>query len=82
MPISAFSFADTWAGKFSHLDAALSLVKRGGIYVIDDLLPQSNWPEGHAGKVANLIAHLEERGDFVGVILSWSPGLMVLVRAA
>jgi predicted O-methyltransferase YrrM len=41
-------YADAWPGKFSHLDAALALLRPGGIYVIDDLLPQPNWPEGHA----------------------------------
>ncbi len=43
-------YADAWPGKFSHLDEALSLLRAGGIYVIDDLLPQPNWPEGHAPK--------------------------------
>jgi len=33
-------FADTWPGKFSHLEEALALVAPGGFYVIDDLLPQ------------------------------------------
>src|SRR2546427_8705607 len=35
-----FIYADAWPGKFSHLDGALSLLKIGGIYFIDDLLPQ------------------------------------------
>ena len=33
-------YADAWPGKFTHLDRALSLLTRGGIYFIDDLLPQ------------------------------------------
>src|SRR5262245_31147098 len=32
-------YADAWPGKFSHLDEALSLLRPGGVYVIDDLLP-------------------------------------------
>ena len=28
------------------------------MYVIDDMLPQPNWPEGHAAKVLNLRATL------------------------
>ena len=39
-------YADAWPGKFTHLDQALALLQPGGIYVIDDLLPQPNWPEG------------------------------------
>ena len=44
-------YADAWPGKFSHLSDALSLLRGGGVYVIDDLLPQPNWPDGHAAKV-------------------------------
>ncbi len=32
-----FIYADTWPGKFTHVDLALSLLKVGGIYFIDDL---------------------------------------------
>ena len=44
-------YADAWAGKFTYLDSTLALLRRGGLYVIDDLLPQPNWPEGHAPRV-------------------------------
>lgn len=73
-------YADAWPGKFTHLDLALSLLKRGGIYFIDDLLPQPNWPEEHAPKVPPLIADLESRRDLVATKLAWSSGLMLLVR--
>ena len=73
-------YADAWPGKFSHLDLALSLMRTGGLYVIDDLLPQPNWPEGHAPKVPALISELERRGGFASVKLSWASGLMILVR--
>ena len=73
-------FADAWPGKFTHLDLALSLLRVGGVYFIDDLLPQSNWPEGHAPKVQALIADLEHRPGFVVTKLAWSSGLMMLVR--
>ena len=56
-----FIFADTWPGKYTHLGIALGLLKIGGLYVIDDLLPQPNWPEGHAAKAASLVADLEAR---------------------
>src|SRR5438093_2016791 len=44
-------YADAWPGKFTHLDLALSLLRVGGIYVIDDLLPQPSWPDRHAPSV-------------------------------
>ena len=75
-------YADAWPGKFTHLDLALSLLTIGGIYFIDDLLPQPNWPDGHAAKVAPLIADLESRPGFVSTKLAWASGLMVLVRTA
>ena len=75
-------YADAWPGKFSHLDEALSLLRPGGMYVIDDLLPQSNWPEDHAPKVPALIDNLEQRSGFATVRLAWASGLMLVVRQA
>jgi predicted O-methyltransferase YrrM len=73
-------YADAWPGKFTHLDAALACVRQGGFYVIDDLLPQANWPDGHAGKVDGLIAELERRPGFAVVRMAWASGLMLVVR--
>lgn len=73
-------YADAWPGKFSHLDDTLPLLRVGGIYVIDDLLPQPNWPDGHAPKVSALVEALERRSGFVTVKLSWASGLMLAVR--
>jgi predicted O-methyltransferase YrrM len=73
-------YADAWPGKFTHLDETLSLLRAGGIYFIDDLLPQPNWPEGHAPKVPALIDAIERRPGFVTVKLSWASGLMLAVR--
>lgn len=73
-------YADAWPGKFSHLDEALALLRPGGMYVIDDLLPQPNWPDGHAPKVPALIHDIERRGEFTTVKLAWASGLMFVVR--
>jgi predicted O-methyltransferase YrrM len=73
-------YADAWPGKFSHLDLALSLLRPGGIYVIDDLLPQPNWPEGHAPKIPALLDLIESRSEFVTARLAWASGLMLVVR--
>lgn len=77
-----FIYADAWPGKFTHLDETLALLRSGGIYVIDDLLPQPTWPEGHAPKVPALIAALEQRADVVTVRLAWASGVMIAVRTA
>ena len=73
-------FADAWPGKFSDLDEALALLKVGGLYVIDDLLPQPNWPEGHAPKVPRLIDELASRDDLKLCALAWSSGLVIAVK--
>ena len=75
-----FVFADAWPGKFSHLEQTLALVRVGGLYFIDDLLPQRNWPEGHATNVAELIECLAGNDRFVATKLAWASGLMILVR--
>ena len=73
-------YADAWPGKFTYLDETLSLLRVGGIYFIDDLLPQANWPEGHAAKVPVLIDAIERRPGFATVKLAWASGLMIAVR--
>ncbi|MBW3630191.1 MAG: class I SAM-dependent methyltransferase [Gemmatimonadetes bacterium] len=73
-------FADAWPGKYSHLDLALARVKPGGFYVIDDMLPQANWPAGHDQKVRGLVAALEERADLALTKMAWSTGLILVVK--
>lgn len=75
-----FIFADTWSGKYRLLGETLELLRPSGLYVIDDMLPQPNWPEGHAEKVANLTAALEERHDFRITKMSWASGVIVVSK--
>jgi predicted O-methyltransferase YrrM len=75
-----FVFADAWPGKFSHLEQTLALVRVGGLYFVDDLLPQPNWPAGHAPTVSALIERLATHDRFVATKLAWASGLMVVVR--
>jgi predicted O-methyltransferase YrrM len=70
-------FADSWPGKYTHLDEALRLLKRGGLYVIDDMLPQPNWPDGHAKRVDELISILENRKDLAITKMNWSTGVII-----
>jgi predicted O-methyltransferase YrrM len=75
-----FVFADAWPGKYRFLDETLSLLKPGGIYVIDDMLPQPNWPEGHDQKATALIADLEKRSDLRLVKMSWASGIVLATK--
>ncbi len=70
-------FADAWPGKYKCLGETLQILKPGGFYVIDDMLPQSNWPDGHAEKAAALLEHLTQREDLVLSIMEWSTGVVV-----
>ena len=73
-------FADSWSGKFDHLEEALTILRPGGLYVIDDLLPQPNWPDGHAPKVPRLIDTLESDLRLKVSRMSWSSGILVATR--
>lgn len=73
-------FADAWPGKYSDLEEVLSMVKVGGFYMIDDMAPQPNWPEGHDEKVKQLIAYLEERKDLAITKMNWSTGVIIATK--
>ena len=73
-------FADAWAGKFWHFRKAVDLLKKGGIYVIDDLLPAPHWPPDHAPKVDALLERVQNHPALTSFRLSWSTGLVVAVK--
>ena len=75
-----YIFADTWHGKYLMLDEALAMLKPGGLYIIDDMLRQPNWPEGHHEKVVKLLAALEARKDIVMTKQVWSTGIVIVVK--
>jgi hypothetical protein len=67
-------------GKYDLFDETIELLNSNGFYVIDDMLPQPNWPEGHEKKVNDLINKLEERKDLVITKLNWSTGIIIVVK--
>jgi predicted O-methyltransferase YrrM len=75
-----YIFADTWHGKYLLLDEAISMLNTGGIYLIDDMLPQPNWPEGHDKKAVQLITDLEKRTDLILTKQVWATGIVVGVK--
>ena len=75
-----YIFADTWHGKYFLLDEVLSMLNKGGLYIIDDMLHQPNWPEGHDEKVSKLIDDLEKRKDLVLTKQNWATGIIVATK--
>lgn len=73
-------FADAMPGKYDGLLNALAVVKVGGFYVIDDMLPQPNWPDGHADKVPVLIEQISANKSFEMLPMVWASGVVVAVR--
>ena len=75
-----YIFADTWHGKYLLLDEVLDMVKPGGYYIIDDMIEQPNWPDGHQEKASNLLKYLDSRTDFFVTKQSWASGIAVAVK--
>src|SRR5450432_1387379 len=73
-------FADAMPGKYDLFDETINLLKQGGFYIIDDMKPQSNWPEGHEDRVSDFIKKLETREDLVLTKMNWSTGIIIAVK--
>ncbi|MBC6995198.1 class I SAM-dependent methyltransferase [Lewinella lacunae] len=75
-----YIFADTWHGKYLLLDEVLAMLNPGGLYIVDDMLPQSNWPEGHEEKAINFVKYLESRRDLTLTKQNWATGIIIAVK--
>lgn len=75
-----YIFADTWHGKYLMLDQVLDMLNPGALYIIDDMLPQPNWPEGHQEKAIKLIEDLEKRNDLLITKQCWATGIVIATK--
>jgi predicted O-methyltransferase YrrM len=75
-----YIFADTWHGKYLLLDEVLAMLNKGAFYIIDDMMPQTNWPDGHDEKAKKLVTHLESRDDLYLTKQVWATGIIVAVK--
>ena len=73
-------FADAWPGKYEGCGLALELLAAGGMYLIDDMLPQPNWPEDHAPNVERLLHDLGSRSDLYLATVNWSTGIALATK--
>ena len=77
-----FIYADAIPGKYVGFDHSLRILKRGGILVLDDMLPQPNWPEGHPAKVESLLKRIDGLApdSFSTVKLCWYTGHILIAK--
>jgi predicted O-methyltransferase YrrM len=75
-----YIFADTWHGKYLMLEEVLAMLNKGGFYIIDDMLPQPNWPDGHEEKATRLVEDLERRSDLILTKQVWATGIIIAVK--
>lgn len=75
-------FADAWPGKYDQLELAMDLVKPGGLWIGDDMLPQPNWPDGHQNNVDALVSRLHALPGWQVVSLNWDTGFVLASRMA
>ena len=75
-----YIFADTWHGKYLLLDEVLEMLNKGGIYIVDDMLPQLNWPDGHQEKAINFVKYLENKDEVFLTKQNWATGIIIAVK--
>lgn len=75
-----YIFADTWHGKYLMLGEVLAMLNKGGLYIVDDMTPQPNWPDGHHEKAVELVQTLERRSDLTLTKQVWATGIIVAVK--
>jgi predicted O-methyltransferase YrrM len=75
-----FIFADTWHGKYLMLEEVLAMLNPGALYIIDDMLPQPNWPDGHQEKAIALLEILDQRDDLFITKQCWATGIVIATK--
>jgi predicted O-methyltransferase YrrM len=75
-----FIFADAMPGKYDLFDETIAMLNSGGLYIIDDMLPQPNWPLGHDEKVRLFISGLESSNDLLMTKMNWSTGIIIITK--
>jgi hypothetical protein len=56
------------------------MIKIGGFYVIDDMLPAADWPNAHAEKANALMDQLVQYGSLIITMMDWSTGVVVCTK--
>ncbi|MFI1286476.1 O-methyltransferase [Streptomyces sp. NPDC020858] len=79
-PALDLAYVDCRPGKFQRLPDLLSLLMPGGIYIVDDMLPQATWPPDHQDRVDQFLTHLPSTPNLLSTPMRWASGLVVGTR--
>ncbi len=79
-PPFAMAFVDCRPGKFHRLPDLLDLLEPGGLYVVDDLIPQPTWPADHPERVAGFLRAVPDERRMRATPLHWASGVLVGAR--
>jgi predicted O-methyltransferase YrrM len=74
------AFVDCVPGKFHRMGDVVELLRPGGLYIGDDLLPQPGWPAEHHDRVAAFVAGLPLVPGLRSTTLTWASGLVIGVK--
>ncbi|WP_173038954.1 O-methyltransferase [Phytohabitans flavus] len=75
------AFVDCIPGKFHRMDEVVALLKPGGLYIGDDLLPHPGWPAEHHDRVDAFVAGLPLVPGLRTTTLAWASGLVIGVKS-
>ncbi|MET9607090.1 class I SAM-dependent methyltransferase [Streptomyces sp. NPDC006512] len=79
-PLLDLVYVDCRPGKFRRMGDLLTLMRPGGIYLVDDLMPQATWPADHQPRVDKFLEQLPGIPNFTSTALRWASGLVIGVR--
>lgn len=79
-PLLSLVYVDCRPGKFRRMGDVLNQMAPGGIYIVDDLLPQVTWPEGHQPRVDQFLKDAVDATNLRSTPMRWASGLMLGVR--
>jgi len=74
-------FADCRVGKLERRDEVLRLLRRGGIYVADDLRTKPFWAGGYQSRVDRFLAEIATQPCLQVAVMDWASGLIVAARS-
>lgn len=67
-------------GDPARITDVLALLKPGGLYIVDDLLPHDTWPAVTPERANDFLARLPDTSNLLATPLRWASVLIVGAR--